>query len=94
MFLFSFFSGGGFVSFWGRSSIPLWYIVGMVEALTSVEIILRYTHNARVVWIWTWGIALTSAISFVLFMQREDIHCFGHFFCLLRGSDHVRCFTC
>ena len=38
--------------------------VGMVEALTSVDIILRYTNNARVVWMWTWGISLTSAISF------------------------------
>ena len=29
---------------------------GMVEALTSDEIILRHTHNARVVWIWTGGL--------------------------------------
>ena len=44
--------------------------VGMVETLTSVEIILRYTHNARVAWLRTWGIAPTGAFPFVLFMQR------------------------
>ena len=70
--IFLLFRVGGFHLFWGMDD-PLSHcgiFVGMVETLTSVEIILRYTHNARVAWIWTWGIALTGAFPFVLFMQR------------------------
>ena len=88
--IFLLFRVGGFHLFWGMDD-PLSHcgiFVGMVETLTSVEIILRYTHNARLVWIWTWGIALTSAFPFVQFMQREDTL----FLSVLCGSDHVRCF--
>ena len=56
--------GGGFISLWDGPASHCGIFVRIVEALTSIKIILRYTHNARIVWMWTYGIALTSAISF------------------------------
>ena len=79
---------------WGVSSFledDCGIFVGMVEALTSVEIILRYTHNARFVWDGLWGLLWRVKFLFVLYMQRKKIHCFCQFFCLLCGLDHVRC---
>ena len=43
--LFSFFTGVGFHLFGDNPPTHCGIFVGMVEALTSVEIILRYTHN-------------------------------------------------
>ena len=66
--------------------------VGMVEALTSVDIIqvLRYTqaHNARVVWMWTWGISLPSAISFCSVYSTRGYTLFLPLFvcCVIRES--------
>ena len=54
--LFSFFTGVGFHLFGDNLPTHCGIFAGMVEALTGVDIILRYTHNARVVWIWTGGL--------------------------------------
>ena len=87
MLLFSFFTSGGVSSLlWDDPASHCGIFVRIVEALTSVKIILRYTHNARIVWMWTYGIALTSAISYCSIYAARG---YTHFFCLLCVSDHV-----